>query len=99
MYSSSSLSQPPRRARSRPLRGVVPATVCIKPSGIRGAGRGVFATVALPANTKLGWYEGDLLSGRQLLARYGDGTAPYGLCVSARGHPRKTVHIDAAHNP
>jgi hypothetical protein len=68
-------------------------------SSIAGAGRGVFATRRLPANTIIARYDGQKLTDAQLDARYGtdadNGHAPYGLQVTQQGqHVGKTV--DAA---
>ena len=60
-------------------------------------GFGLFATRALKAGTRVGWYTGEILTNNELTARYMGTNAAYTLEVSDdTGAIPKKIHIDAA---
>ena len=67
---------------------------------VPGAGRGLFATRRLPANTHILTYDGEKISDGQLNTRYGSdderGHAPYALKVTQPNPQYRGKSVDAA---
>jgi len=65
---------------------------------VSGKGFGLFATIAIPAGTPLGFYKGEILSQRLYKKRYPHGDSEYTFLLNPSSQRRNLIYVDAV-NP
>lgn len=63
---------------------------------VSGKGLGLFALTFIPASSKLGFYEGEVLTWREYDKRYPRGDSEYTFLLNPSAQRRELIYVDAA---